>query len=61
MPVGVDMGRRPRPAGRGTAHRPSRVKGFSVILRLYGPLEPWFKEIWRSGEIEFVGSWSDGV
>ena len=29
-------------------------KGFSVILRLYGPLEPWFKKTWRPGEIELV-------
>jgi hypothetical protein len=29
-------------------------KGFSVILRLYGPLEPWFKKTWRPGEIEPV-------
>ena len=29
-------------------------KGFSVILRLYGPLESWFKKTWRPGEIEPV-------
>ena len=27
-------------------------KGWSVILRLYGPLEPWFDKTWRPGEIE---------
>ncbi len=27
-------------------------KGFSAILRLYGPLEPWFKKTWRPGEIK---------
>ncbi|MCP5519907.1 MAG: DUF1254 domain-containing protein, partial [Verrucomicrobiales bacterium] len=27
-------------------------KGWSVILRLYGPLEPWFDKEWRPGEIE---------
>jgi len=27
-------------------------KGWTVILRLYGPLEPWFDQTWRPGEIE---------
>ena len=27
-------------------------KGWNVILRLYGPLEPWFAQTWRPGEIE---------
>jgi len=26
-------------------------KGWTVILRLYGPLEPWFNKAWRPGEI----------
>lgn len=30
-------------------------KGWSVILRLYGPLEPWFSKTWRPGEIELQG------
>ncbi|PQZ53534.1 hypothetical protein CQ040_15705 [Microbacterium sp. MYb54] len=30
-------------------------KGWFVILRLYGPLEPWFDKTWRPGEIEMVG------
>ena len=29
-------------------------KGWSVIFRLYGPLEPWFDKTWRPGEIELV-------
>lgn len=29
-------------------------KGWFMILRLYGPLEPWFKQTWRPGEIELV-------
>ena len=29
-------------------------KGWSVILRLYGPLEPWYEKTWRPGEIELV-------
>ena len=30
-------------------------KGWFVALRLYGPLEPWFDQSWRPGEIELVG------
>jgi hypothetical protein len=26
-------------------------KGWNTILRLYGPLEPWFAKTWRPGEI----------
>jgi hypothetical protein len=29
-------------------------KGWFIILRLYGPLEPWFDQTWRPGEIEEV-------
>ncbi len=29
-------------------------KGWSVILRLYGPLQPWFDKSWRPSEIEEV-------
>jgi hypothetical protein len=29
-------------------------KGWWAILRLYGPLEPWFDKTWRPGEIERV-------
>jgi hypothetical protein len=29
-------------------------KGWFMILRLYGPLEPWFNKTWRPGEIEEV-------
>jgi len=28
------------------------AKGWFMILRLYGPLEPWFNKTWRPGEIE---------
>jgi hypothetical protein len=30
-------------------------KGWFMILRLYGPLEPWFNKTWRPGEIEQQG------
>ena len=29
-------------------------KGFNVLLRLYGPLEPWFEKTWRPGEFEVM-------
>ena len=31
-------------------------KGWFMILRLYGPLEPWFDKTWRPGEIELVSA-----
>lgn len=27
-------------------------KGYGVVLRLYGPLEPWFNQTWRPGDLE---------
>ncbi len=30
-------------------------KGWMVLIRLYGPLEPWFDQTWRPGEIELMG------
>ena len=29
-------------------------KGWFTILRLYGPLDPWFDQTWRPGDIELV-------
>ena len=29
-------------------------KGWFTILRLYGPLDPWFDKTWRPGEIERI-------
>jgi hypothetical protein len=29
-------------------------KGWSTLLRLYGPLDPWFNKSWRPGEFEPV-------
>lgn len=28
--------------------------GFNVLLRLYGPLEPWFDKSWKPGDFELV-------
>ncbi|HIK46247.1 MAG TPA: DUF1254 domain-containing protein [Leptolyngbyaceae cyanobacterium M65_K2018_010] len=27
-------------------------KGYNVLLRLYGPLEPWFNQTWKPGDLE---------
>lgn len=29
-------------------------KGYCVILRLYGPLEPWYDKTWKPGDFELV-------
>lgn len=29
-------------------------KGWFILLRLYGPLEPWFDKTWRPGEFELL-------
>jgi len=29
-------------------------RGWNMLFRLYGPLEPWFEKTWRPGEIELV-------
>jgi hypothetical protein len=29
-------------------------KGFFLILRLYGPMQPWFDKTWQPGEIELM-------
>jgi hypothetical protein len=43
----------PEPPGAGKNWlRTVRHKGFFVILRLYGPTEPFFNQTWRPGDIE---------
>ena len=32
------------------------AKGWFTILRLYGPLESWFDQTWKPGEIEQVSN-----
>lgn len=29
-------------------------KGWNVLLRLYGPLEPWFDKTWKPGDVELA-------
>jgi hypothetical protein len=36
-------------------------KGWFGFIRLYGPLEPWFKKEWRPGEIELLRAASSGT
>ena len=42
------------PAGKKEANWVQTIpgKGWNRLLRLYGPLEPWFDKTWRPGEIE---------
>jgi len=43
------------PAGKmGNWVQTMPYKGWNMILRLYGPLEPWFAKTWRPGEIELL-------
>jgi hypothetical protein len=44
----------PADVARGNWIQTDPAKGFFVILRLYGPLEPFFDRSWRIGEIEPV-------
>jgi len=34
-------------------------KGWNTLLRLYGPLQPWFDKTWRPGEIEQIDGRSE--
>jgi hypothetical protein len=29
-------------------------KGYNILFRLYGPLEPWFDKSWKPGDLEVV-------
>ena len=43
------------PAGKESNWVPTMPgKGWFTVLRLYGPLEPWFEKTWRPGEITLV-------
>ena len=46
--------KQPAGVGRGNWIQTTPGKGWFVILRLYGPLEPFFTKAWRPGEIEPV-------
>jgi hypothetical protein len=52
--VDVYFGPTPPPGKEASWVQTIPGKGWFVILRLYGPLEPWFDQTWRPGEIELV-------
>jgi hypothetical protein len=31
-------------------------KGWNMLFRLYGPLEPWFDKTWKLNEIELLAT-----
>jgi hypothetical protein len=52
--VDVYFGPEPLPGKEANWVQTIPGKGWYVGLRLYGPLEPWFDQSWRPGEIELV-------
>jgi hypothetical protein len=50
--VDVYFGPKPPPGKESNWVQTWPGKGWSVILRLYGPLQPFFDRTWRPGEIE---------
>jgi hypothetical protein len=52
--VDVYFGPEPPPGREANWIQTVPGKGWFVMLRLYGPLEPWFDKTWRPGEIELI-------
>jgi len=52
--VDVYFGQKPPPGKEKNWVQTAPGKGWNTILRLYGPLEPWFNKTWRPGEIELI-------
>jgi hypothetical protein len=52
--VDVYFGPKAPPGKEGNWIQTIPGKGWNTILRLYGPLEPWFNKTWRPGEIELI-------
>jgi hypothetical protein len=52
--IDVYFGPKPPPGKESNWVQTVPGRGWNVILRLYGPLEPWFNKTWRPGEIELV-------
>ena len=42
------------PKGQGNWIQTIPGKSFNCLLRLYGPLEPWFDKSWKPGDFELV-------
>jgi hypothetical protein len=50
--VDVYFGPKPPPPEEANWVQTVPGQGWNTLLRLYGPLEPWFNKTWRPGEIE---------
>ena len=50
--VTVWFGPKPPAGNEGNWVQTMPGKGYSVLLRLYGPLEPWFNQTWQPGDLE---------
>jgi hypothetical protein len=50
----VYFGPKPPPGKAGNWVQTMPGKGWCVLLRLYGPLEPWFDRTWKPGDIELA-------
>ena len=52
--VTVWFGPKPSAGQEGNWVQTMPGKGWNVLLRLYGPLEPWFNKSWKPGDIELA-------
>jgi hypothetical protein len=55
IPTGIEMPDRVEKAPAGMENNWIQTipgKGWNILLRLYGPLQPWFDKSWRPSEIE---------
>jgi hypothetical protein len=50
--IEVYFGPKPPPGKETNWIQTAPGKGWNVVLRMYGALEPWFNQTWRPGEIE---------
>ena len=50
--VDITIGPEPPATASGNWIQTVPGKGWFVILRLYGPLEPWFDQSWKPGDAE---------
>jgi hypothetical protein len=52
--VDLYFGPKPPPGKASNWVQTAPGTSWNTILRLYGPLEPWFDKTWRPGEIEHI-------
>lgn len=52
--VDIWFGPKPPPGKEANWVQTVPGKGWFIMLRIYGPLEPWFDKTWKPGEIELV-------